>query len=648
MRKWKIRWPLVVYDAAILLALDVLLLFFYDGLSWQGVLLHSCLAFTCVFTARGVGQIYQQIWRYGGIQCYIRLLVADGIAFVVDLTIEKTIPLFIQIEQVSFARLLALASMNALGALAIRMIYRYAFKCGTEDTAMGRFLRWLLKLFGGPELVRANQETEQKIKIAIVGAGRVGVNLAEELLGNAEARYSPRCFVDTDPEKAGRSIHGIPVLLENEATLNELRRHEVQEVVFAIPNLGDDQRRDLYTRYIKAGYKVKVYDFPVMQTAGKKRYLREFDVEEVLFRKPVSISDERTNAFYRDKVILLTGGGGSIGSELCRQLAKMAPKKIVILDIYENGAYDVQQELKIAYGSSVNLEIEICSITNKQALARVFEKHRPQIVINAAAHKHVPLMEKNCVEAVYNNVFGTQNLVELCEEYKVQRFMMVSTDKAVNPTNVMGATKRMCEMIVQSASTWGTVNYSATRFGNVLGSAGSVIPLFKRQIASGGPVTITDKRIIRYFMTIPEASQLVLQSGPMAKNGELFVLDMGQPVKILELAENMIRLSGAQGIDIIETGLRPGEKLYEELLVKTEELDKTDNSLIFVEKDAPLSKQEISRRLELLHKAVDTEDDEIVRKTLKQVVPTYRSPEEVNAKAEMAEEMKMVLEPARG
>ena len=646
MRKWKIRWPLVVYDAAILLALDVLLLFFYDGLSWQGVLLHSCLAFTCVFAARGVGQVYQQIWRYGGIQCYIRLLVADGIAFVVDLTIEKTIPLFIQIEQVSFARLLALASMNALGALAIRMIYRYAFKCGTEDTAMGRFLRWLLKLFGGPELVRANQETEQKIKIAIIGAGRVGVNLAEELLGNAEARYSPRCFVDTDPEKAGRSIHGIPVLQENEATLNELRRHEVQEVVFAIPNLGDDQRRDLYTRYIKAGYKVKVYDFPVMQTAGKKRYLREFDVEEVLFRKPVSISDERTNAFYRDKVILLTGGGGSIGSELCRQLAKMAPKKIVILDIYENGAYDVQQELKIAYGSSVNLEIEICSITNKQALARVFEKYRPQIVINAAAHKHVPLMEKNCVEAVYNNVFGTQNLVELCEEYKVQRFMMVSTDKAVNPTNVMGATKRMCEMLVQSAATWGRVNYSATRFGNVLGSAGSVIPLFKRQIASGGPVTLTDKRIIRYFMTIPEASQLVLESGPMAKNGELFVLDMGQPVKILELAENMIRLSGAQGIEIVETGLRPGEKLYEELLVKTEELDKTDNRLIFIEKDCPLPRQEMDRRMELLAKAVESGSDDRTRKALKQVVPTFRSPEEVNASAEQSEEMKMQREAA--
>ena len=641
MKKWKIKWPLVVYDICILLALDVLLLFFYDGLSWKGVLLHSLLSFVCVFTARNLGCVYRQIWRYGGIQCYIRLLIADGAAFVVNLIFEKTIPLFVHIEQISFARLLALASMNLLGALAMRMFYRYAFKCGTEDTVLGRFLRLLLRLFAGEELVHPNPETEQKIKIAIIGAGRVGVNLAEELLGNANASYSPRCFVDTDLEKAGKSIHGIPVLLENEATLDELRRHEVQEVVFAIPNLDDNKKRALYTRYIDAGYKVKVYDFPVMQSAGNRRYLRDFDIEEVLFRKPISISDQRTNAFYRDKVILITGGGGSIGSELCRQLAKMSPQKIIILDIYENGAYDVQQELKMAYGSNVNLEVEICSITNKKALDRVFRKYKPQIVINAAAHKHVPLMEKNCVEAIYNNVFGTKNLVEMCEQYRVERFMMVSTDKAVNPTNVMGATKRMCEMIVQSASTWGTVNYSATRFGNVLGSAGSVIPLFKRQIANGGPVTLTDKRIIRYFMTIPEASQLVLQSGPMAKNGELFVLDMGQPVKILDLAENMIHLSGAQNIEIIETGLRPGEKLYEELLVKTEELDKTDNSLIFVEKDTPLPKAEIDKKLELLRAAIETGDDEAARRALKAAVPTFRSPEEVNAKAEQAEEMKM-------
>lgn len=302
------------------------------------------------------------------------------------------------------------------------------------------------------------------------------------------------------------------------------------------------------------------------------------------------------------------------------------------MDIYENGAYDVQQELKIVYGDKLNLEIEICSITHRKALEKVFKKYRPQIVINAAAHKHVPLMEKNCIEAIYNNIFGTENLVNLCEKYEAERFMMVSTDKAVNPTNVMGATKRFCEMIVQSASTHGKVKYSATRFGNVLGSAGSVIPLFKRQIANGGPVTVTDKRIIRYFMTIPEASQLVLQSGAMAKNGELFVLDMGQPVKILDLAENLIQLSGVQGIKIVETGLRPGEKLYEELLVKTEELDKTPNKMIFIERDTALSKEEISERMEILRKACDMGDDLMAKEALRKVVPTYKTPEEMNEK----------------
>ena len=391
-----------------------------------------------------------------------------------------------------------------------------------------------------------------------------------------------------------------------------------------------DKKKALYEYYKNAGYKLKVYDYPIMYTAGGKRHLREFDIEELLFRKPLVVSDERTNAYYKDKIVLITGGGGSIGSELCRQLAKMNPKKIIILDIYENGAYDVQQELKIAYGNRLDLQIEICSITHRKALEKVFEKYHPQIIINAAAHKHVPLMEHNCVEAIYNNVFGTQNLVELCEEYRAERFMMVSTDKAVNPTNVMGATKRMCEMIVQSASTNGKVKYSATRFGNVLGSAGSVIPLFKRQIANGGPVTVTDKRIIRYFMTIPEASQLVLQSGAIANNGELFVLDMGQPVKIMDLAENMIRLSGVQGIEIIETGLRPGEKLYEELLVKTEELDKTDNSMIFIERDTALSQEEIYQKIQVLKDACDTGDDLIAKEALRSVVPTFKRPEDVN------------------
>ena len=643
MKKRNFRWQLALYDLLVLLAVDLLLLVFYrsnEELSLGACLMHGSISFVCIFAARILGSIYQQIWRYGGIQCYIRLLLVDAVAFAATLAIELTLPLFIPIEKVTFSRFLSIASMNLLGALAIRMIYRYCFKCGTADTTYGKFLRLLLRIFAGDELIHPNREAEHKIKIAIIGAGRVGVTLAEELLSNPASNFLPRCFIDVSQEKAGREIHGLPVLLEDDTTLDALRSHEVQEVVFAIPNLSDEKKRELYAAYSDAGYKIKVYDYPMMQTAGGKRYVRDFDIEELLFRKPIVIADEKTGAFYRDKVILITGGGGSIGSELCRQLAKMEPKQIIILDIYENGAYDIQQELKIAYGSKLDLQLEICSVTHRKSLERVFSTYHPQIVIHAAAHKHVPLMEKNCIEAVYNNVFGTKTLVELCEEHAVERFMMVSTDKAVNPTNVMGATKRMCEMIVGSAGVWGTACYSATRFGNVLGSAGSVIPLFKRQIASGGPITLTDRRIIRYFMTIPEASQLVLESGAMAKNGELFVLDMGQPVKILDLAQSMIRLSGVGGIEIVETGLRPGEKLYEELLVKTEDLDKTDNSLIFVEKDTPLPKEELERRLAILEKACATGDDEAVRRALKQVVPTYRSPEEVNANADQAAEMR--------
>lgn len=389
------------------------------------------------------------------------------------------------------------------------------------------------------------------------------------------------------------------------------------------------KKKVLYEYYKNAGYKLKVYD-SLSTYDDVKYHLRELDIEELLFRKPHVISDERTNRYYKNKVVLIIGGGGSIGSELCRQLALMHPKKIIILDIYENGAYNLQQELKIMYGHSLDLQIEICSITNGNALRTVFERHHPQIIINASAHKHVPLMEHNCIEAIYNNVFGTLNLVELCEEYEAERFIMISTDKAVNPTSVMGATKRMCEMIVQCASHYGKVKYSATRFGNVLGSAGSVIPLFKRQIANGGPVTLTDKRITRYFMTIPEASQLVLQSGAIANNGELFVLDMGQPVKILDLAENMIRLSGVKGIKIIETGLRPGEKLYEELLTNTEELVKTDNSLIFIEKDQPSSKEAIYNKIQTLRDACNTGNDITAKEALRSVVPTFRRPEEVN------------------
>lgn len=633
----KIRWQLVIYDILILIAVDILLLFISrSGLTLKGMLVQFAIQLFCIFGARLIGKVYGQIWRYGGIQCYIRLLVTDGIAFVLTYIIERTFT----VEHITFARMLAIYTLNLLTVLSIRMLYRYAFKCGNEVTPFGRFLLLLLKMFAGKKIAGERNVNSNKIKIAIIGAGRVGVSLAEELLNNSAASYIPRCFVDVSREKVGRDIHGIPVLLENEATLEQLKNLGVQEVVFAIRGLEDENKKRLYEYYRDAGYKIKVYDYPTMHTAGKKRRLREFDIEELLFRKPIVVKDEKTLSYYRDKVILITGGGGSIGSELCRQLATMQPKQIIILDIYENGAYEVQQELKIAYGDKLDIRIEIMSITNKPAMAKVFEAYRPQIVINAAAHKHVPLMEHNCVEAVENNVFGTENVIELCEEYGAERFMMVSTDKAVNPTNVMGATKRMCEMLVQSASTYGNVKYSATRFGNVLGSAGSVIPLFKKQIANGGPVTLTDKRIIRYFMTISEASQLVLQSGAMAQNGELFVLDMGRPVKILDLAENMIKLSGAQGIEILETGLRPGEKLYEELLTKNEDLDKTENSLIFIERDCPLDKAEIDSKMACLKAACDTGNDEEVKQALMKVVPTFRKPEEVNEKADESEEMR--------
>lgn len=544
------------------------------------------------------------------------------------MVIEHLLP----IQHISFAKLLAFVCVNTLGSLAIRMVYRYAYKCGNQNDWIGKILRFLLRVFGGGVTTEADPNS-RKIKIAIIGAGSVGVTLAEDLMNNPKAEYVPRCFIDSDRSKAGRDIHDLSVMTENEATLEELRKHHIQEVVLAIPNMMAERKKDLYEYYTNAGFQLKVYDFPFLQAPGRKRQLREFDIEELLFRKPVDMLDEKTAEYYKGKVVLITGGGGSIGSELCRQVIKMHPKQIIVLDIYENSAYDIQQGLKFAYKNQVDIQVEIVSITNHVGLARVFEEYHPQIVIHAAAHKHVPLMEKNCIEAVENNVFGTLNVIQCCEEYGAERFMMVSTDKAVNPTNVMGATKRMCEMIAMCYSTFGHVKYSATRFGNVLGSAGSVIPLFKRQIAAGGPLTVTDKRIIRYFMTIPEASQLVLQSGALANNGELFVLDMGKPVKIWDLAENMIKLSGVQDIDIVEVGLRPGEKLYEELLIQTETLEKTENSLIFIEKDEPITKEMLAEKLEILKEACATGDDDKVREAMRYVVPTFKRPEEVNEKA---------------
>ncbi len=472
-------------------------------------------------------------------------------------------------------------------------------------------------------------------KTLIVGAGSAGQLVFNEILHNNKQGYEVVGFVDDEPGKIGMVYCGKKVYgpIKN---INEIKaKLEASVIIIAMPSAGRERITEISKIIDYKNTEVLIMpELAKMLTGDISPTLKKLSIEDLLGRKPIKLDNTEVNNFYKDKVVLITGGGGSIGSELCRQIASMNPKKLVILDIYENCAYDIQQELKMKYGSNLNLQVEIVSITNRPAMDRVFAQHKPNIVVMAAAHKHVPLMEHNVIEAVENNVFGTLNTVELAEKYNVDRVHMVSTDKAVNPTSIMGATKRICEMIVQAHSTIKQhTTFSITRFGNVLGSAGSVIPLFRRQIENGGPITVTDFRIIRYFMTIPEASQLVLTSSSMAKNGELFVLDMGSPVKIYDLACNMVKLSGLElgkDIEIIETGLRPGEKLYEELLVKTEELDKTDNELIFIERDKPLSLEEIKSKLDKLNEGIVKGDDLNMKDIVKSVVPTFIEKEKAN------------------
>lgn len=642
-----IRWQLVCYDLIVFLIVGVLFLLVYPaygeeidhGNGWL-MLIASCAA---IFAFRFLFRIYHQVWRYAHMSNYIRLIAADALGGLTVLIIRE-INIF---PRISLVRTVGFVSMDLLLVMSLRIIYQYMYQTMSTQKSI-KLLRKAFYIFTGMAMTEYDSERTEdvRIKVAIIGAGQVGVSLAEELNINRRSPERPVCFVDNSSKKAGRMIAGLPVLSEQE---EDLQRHlleiGVQEVVVAIPDAGPDRKREIYEIYSAMGLRVKMYDYPTMQSNSVKRQLREVNVEELLFRTPKDFLSEETKSYYRNKVIMITGGGGSIGSEIARQLAKMTPKQLVIYDIYENGAYDLQQELTIKYGKKFDLRVEISTMCDIDQLDQIIGYFRPDIVIHAAAHKHVPLMQQNAIEGVKNNVFGTENLLAVCEKYGVGRFMMVSTDKAVNPTNVMGATKRMCEMMVLNHP--GNMIVSATRFGNVLGSAGSVVPLFYKQIKSGGPITITDKRIIRYFMTIPEASQLVLTSGAMAKNRELFVLDMGKPVRILDLAENMVRLSGLEpyrDIDIIETGLRPGEKLYEELLIKGENLKKTENEMIFIEQQERMDYEEILEKLKLLHAAADTKSPREIRETLKVVVPTYHSAEEVNANASESAEMKLANE----
>ena len=591
---------------------------FYRFLANSGILLLSILV------ARFALSVYSSVLRYTRTLNYLKMIVADIIGCCAGMVFSWICRIY---EGAWF--FVTITSLFIIAELTSRHVYRLLYK-----------------------LKNRNFESEDElVNVAIVGAGQLGAMLANELMYKPQAKYNPVMFIEKKATKCGNTIGGITIYPEDDKIFSVLKKHNVKEIFVAISKMDSETAAKIFEFYSQTACKIKIYDIPVKdfergdKNGEQKMTIRNFEIDDLLFRSPLNINNSQTGAYYNNKVVLITGGGGSIGSELCRQVAKCHPKKLIIVDIYENNAYEIQQELFRKYGSILDLEVEIASVRDVERLDAIFNHYRPQIVFHAAAHKHVPLMEHSGCEAIKNNIFGTKNTADVAEKYGVEKFILISTDKAVNPTNVMGASKRMCEMVVQCRKDSNT-SFAAVRFGNVLGSNGSVIPLFKRQIEQGGPVTITDKRIIRYFMTIPEASQLVMEAGAMAKRGELFVLDMGKPIKIYDLAVNMIKLSGYEpevDIEIKEIGLRPGEKLYEELLIKTEQLTKTENDMIFIENDAPLTREEVDNRLATLKDALEKTKGEIsspiIKATIKAAVPTFVDPEEINKDAANSSEM---------
>lgn len=463
--------------------------------------------------------------------------------------------------------------------------------------------------------------------VMIIGAGEATNVIMREIQNSSYlANSNIACIIDDDRRKVGKYIRGVKVIGTRDKIKEAAKLYDIDEIIFAIPSASNEVKRDILNICKETDCTLKILPGVYQMVDGEINVnsIRNVDVLDLLGRDPIEVDIESIMYYVKDKVIMVTGGGGSIGSELCRQLVSHKPKQLIIFDIYENNAYDIQQELKINYPDA-NVVTLIGSIRNVSRLESVFAQYKPDIVYHAAAHKHVPLMEVSPDEAVKNNVVGTWNVARMADKYGVKKFVMISTDKAVNPTNVMGATKRICEMIVQTYNEISKTDFVAVRFGNVLGSNGSVIPLFKRQIEAGGPVTVTDPNIIRYFMTIPEAVSLVLQAGAYAKGGEIFILDMGEPVKIDDLAKNLIRLSGytlGVNMEIKYTGLRPGEKLYEELLMKEEGLQETDNKLIHIGKPIEFDKENFFDNLEKLKEEAYSETGNI-RESLKKVVDTY-------------------------
>ena len=487
----------------------------------------------------------------------------------------------------------------------------------------GRFAYRLLRV---AKLNKRADERQQPVRAMLIGAGEAGRAIAREMKYSDHLNYKLCCILDDDKHLIGRKICQIPIAGTSVDVCEAAKKYRIQEIFITIPSLDNESKKKIIERCRQTSCKVKILPgtYQLINEEVSTSQLREVEIEDLLGREPVSVCLDEILGYIQDKVILVTGGGGSIGSELCRQLAGHGVKHLIILDMYENNAYEIQQELKRTY-PDLNLTVLIGSVRNTNRLQSVFSTYKPDIVYHAAAHKHVPLMEDSPNEAIKNNVIGTYKTAMMADRYHARKFILVSTDKAVNPTNIMGASKRLCEMVIQMFNQKSSTDFVAVRFGNVLGSNGSVIPLFKEQIRKGGPVTVTHPDIIRYFMTIPEAVSLVLQAGAYAEGGEIFVLDMGEPVKILDLAKNLIRLSGYEpekDIKIVFTGLRPGEKLYEELLMDEEGILKTANDRIFIGKPIQMDYSAFESLLSRLDNAAWAEIPDI-RTLVKEAVPEY-------------------------
>ncbi len=560
-------------------------------------------------------RMYQNMMRYEVGKDYIKYIISAFLSMIILSIVYKAFSLeYINLKVNVFSGVLIAGTF---------VMYRLA----------GRSI--LSRRMSKYEKINKNQDNKAN-NLLIIGAGMGAREIIIAIKNNMRDKYNIVGIIDDDISKINHYILGIKVLGTRYDIPKIAKEKNVDLIFFAINKIDAVSRRKILEICQETGVKTRVLPTTeeVINKQGAMNSLRDVQIEDLLGRDPVHLDNKNINSLIKNKTVLVTGGGGSIGSELCRQIVKYDPKRLVILDIYENNLYDIEMELRAEY-PKLNLEAIVASVRDKARLNNVFETYKPEIVFHAAAHKHVPLMEKSPLEAIHNNVFGTYNVVNCADEYGVEKFVLISTDKAVNPTNIMGASKRVCEMIVQAKNKVSKTEYVAVRFGNVLGSNGSVIPLFKKQIERGGPVTVTHKDITRFFMTIPEAVQLILQAVTYAKGGEIFVLDMGEPVKIYDLAVSLIKLLGYEpNVDIpIEiTGLRPGEKLYEEILMSEEGLTSTKHDKIFISKPMHMEMTELEEKLNILKELEYNEkySNENIKNAMKEVVPTYREPEEVN------------------